>query len=128
MNPQLQAFLLAKSGERFAYGTSDCGLLIADWWLWRHGIDPAADLRGTYETEQGCADLMRTRGGLLRIVRRIASSVGAKRVSDAHAGCFGVVRFNGAHYGAIATSETNWAIRGKGLVITRLCRPVAIWE
>ena len=128
MDAQLQAFILAKSRERFAYGASDCGLLVADWWQWQHGIDPAAHLRGTYGTEDACAALLRGKGGLLRVVARIARAAGAKRVSEARQGCFGVVRYQGAHHGAVATSDKNWAIRGEGLVITRLCRPVAIWE
>ena len=42
----LDAFIDARRGTPFAWGTHDCATLAADWVLQRTGADPLADLRG----------------------------------------------------------------------------------
>lgn len=49
----LQEFLLSKVRQTFQWGTSDCGLLIADWAIMLGYPDPAAAVRGTYSDAEG---------------------------------------------------------------------------
>jgi hypothetical protein len=48
----LQALVAERENAPFAWGKNDCGLFAADAVLAVTGSDPAADLRGTYDTEQ----------------------------------------------------------------------------
>jgi hypothetical protein len=48
----LQALIAERDRASFAWGKNDCGLFAADAVLAITGNDPAADLRGTYDTEQ----------------------------------------------------------------------------
>lgn len=116
---QLKAFLMDQAGRRFAWGRTDCALLVADWWRSVHGIDPAASLRGTYGTEDECHRLLAERGGLARLVGELLGAVGAQWTMNALPGDVGVVRRGARCWTGIAIGET-WAIRGRsGLSFVR---------
>jgi len=103
---RLAAFLQRYVGRPFAWG-DDCGLFLADWWQECHGVDPAADLRGTYNSEQEKIAIVHGRGGILRVVSGYAEAVGAERTRELAPGCFGVIR---PGVGAIRTSGY-WVVR-----------------
>jgi hypothetical protein len=48
----LQAVIAERESMPFAWGKNDCGLFAADAVLAMTGNDPAADLRGTYSSEE----------------------------------------------------------------------------
>ncbi|WP_343711915.1 hypothetical protein [Inquilinus sp.] len=69
----------------FAFGTMDCSMWAADWVRLRTGLDPAADWRGRYSTEDEYRRLLLAEGGLVRVVARAMQRVGARVVAPAEA-------------------------------------------
>lgn len=129
MNNSLNEFLTTVRRSRFEYGVNDCALVLATWWFANHGVDPAAHLRGTYGSYEGCRDLLISERGLLRLVWKLARSVGAKKTDNPKPGDFAVVRFQGTHFGAIKTNADRWAIKmSNGLTHTIDCRVIIAWS
>lgn len=64
----LSDFIAKTHAEPFAWGRNDCALWCASAVEHETGIDPAADLRGTYETWTGCRRVIMRAGGLLSLV------------------------------------------------------------
>lgn len=64
---RLQALVLARLHEPFAWGEHDCCLFAADAVQAVTGFDPAAPWRGTYVDERGAMRLVRELGGLAAI-------------------------------------------------------------
>ncbi len=109
----ISAFLRADAARPFAWGVRDCGLRMADWVLARRGIDPAADVRGTYGSADELAALMGW-GGLPRFVDRLARRAGLDRTSDPRPGDIAVISFRGdAPQGAIRL-DRGWSILADG--------------
>ncbi len=121
-------FLARLAAEPFAFGRLDCCLALADWWAFARGVDPAAHLRGTYDDEASCEQVLAAGGGLLEVVRGIAAGAGALPTDKPVPGCAAVVAFNGRHWGAIMTPGGRWAIKlGDGLCALRSCCVVQAW-
>lgn len=64
---RLQALVVARLAEPFAWGSNDCCLFAADAVAAETGADPAAPYRGTYDDERGAMRLVRSLGGLAAI-------------------------------------------------------------
>lgn len=62
----LDAFIDARRGTAFAWGSHDCATLAADWALQRTGVDPLADLRGTGTQPLARMRLLRSAGGYMQ--------------------------------------------------------------
>ncbi len=125
----LTAFLRDLARRPFVWGVCDCSLIIADWWLANHGVDPAAHLRGTYASEAECLAVLEREGGKLRLVARLARSVGARRAATIVPGVFGVARHGDDHVPAIATPDGKWAAKSeRGLIAFAPARVVAAWR
>jgi hypothetical protein len=58
------ACLAERRTRAFAWGSQDCALFAADCVDACTGVDPAADLRGTYSTAAAAARVMEAHGGL----------------------------------------------------------------
>lgn len=128
MATQLTKFIERYLSKPFEWGSDDCSLFIADWWMDQHGEDPAAMLRGTYCTEHGAHRAVARAGGLDALVGAIASSVGAKRAQEPSDGVFGTVIIAGAVRSAIYVSGA-WAIRAPdGVVFSHKAEPVRLWS
>ena len=109
----LSNFLRADASRPFAWGTRDCGLRLADWVLARRGIDPAADVRGTYSNAEELAAIMGW-GGLPRFVDRLAHRAGLERTSRPERGDIAVISLRGqSPQGAIRT-DAGWSILADG--------------
>jgi hypothetical protein len=87
----LAVFLGRAARTPFVWGTFDCCLWLADWVLERRGVDPAADLRGRYASELGCARLLKRRGGLPAVVSDCAELARLAPTSAPLAGDVGVI-------------------------------------
>ena len=61
---RLGALVSRRLDEPFAFGTNDCCVWAADAVEAVTGLDPAADLRGTYHTATGAARVLQAAGGL----------------------------------------------------------------
>lgn len=84
-------FISRYAGATVDYGTDDCGLWLADWWLECHGVDPASDLRGTYASDSEKRAIVVRGGGLAMLVDGIAKNAGAPETFDPQNGDFGVI-------------------------------------
>lgn len=125
----LKEFLASLAREPFAFGKTDCALILGRWWAIIHGRNPAAHLIGTYSDTAGCADVLVRHRGLLRLVHGICREIGAKRTGVPKPGDIAVVRWGRLHFGAIHTPSGKWAIKATdGLVITKDCKPLMIWS
>lgn len=125
----LKSFLAWLARTPFTYGQTDCALVLGRWWEMNHGCNPAAHLIGTYHDEAGCAVVLRSHRGLLRLVDGLCRTIGARRTALPKAGDIAVVNWGCAQYGAICTPAGKWAIKCRaGLTITSNCRPLMIWS
>ncbi len=61
-------FIAQTYSEPFSWGTNDCALWCASAVRHMSGFDPAADLRGAYQTRFGAMRLQSQNGGLVRLV------------------------------------------------------------
>ncbi|WSH67109.1 hypothetical protein U8Q05_12135 [Rhizobium ruizarguesonis] len=72
-------------------GGDDCMTFPASWALKCIGVDPAADLRGTYRTREGAHAIIASHGGELAFMDVHLVSIGAKRVQQAQTGDIGLI-------------------------------------
>lgn len=125
---RVKAFVQTLARQPFAWGERDCVMILADWWLINHGVDLAADLRGTYRTEEECRAVLAREGGVLRLVARRLRAAGAERAVRAEAGAIGVLRWRGVHVGAICVGVGQWAGKSPGGVSVVRGEAVAAWK
>jgi hypothetical protein len=59
----LAEYLRSMRDRRWKPGTLDCGVFMADWVRERMGVDPIADVRGTYDSERQFLRILRREGG-----------------------------------------------------------------
>lgn len=124
----LTDFLMRYAGRPMVWGRDDCSLLLADWWLENHGVDPASHLRGTYATEKEKKLVVFRSGGLIFMVAKIARRAGAKRTDHPRDGSFALIRHNGQVISAIRSGDF-WAVRSEnGIAFTRDAEMVRAWE
>lgn len=134
LTERIGAFLDAAAAQLFQYGTHDCALMLADWGRELTGIDGAADLRGTYRSEAGCARVLRRAGGLVAVVDRCATRIGFARRDVARAGDIGVgpcILRNGetGEAGGLCVDARQWAsLAPKGIFVGTPGAPILhIW-
>jgi hypothetical protein len=127
----LARYLHAAGRTPFAYGSSDCGLWLADWIRARRGVDPGAGFRGTYSTEAGCARLVRRAGGLVALLDAAFLAAGLSQAPRAQLGDVGVIAVATARgvepAGAIRTGR-RWAVRARGGLLSLEAEALAIWR
>jgi hypothetical protein len=81
LSKRLADFLSAASARPFQLGAFDCGILLADWCLEVRGVDPAAKVRGRYNSIDEAHALVGTRS-LPALFNKLFRSVGVKRTRD----------------------------------------------
>lgn len=116
----------------FVWGQSDCCLILADWICRVTGRDPAAAVRGLYDTPQHCEAVT----GFLRdpvgaVERQLASIGGLPRVAAPQPGDVAVLRRldSPRPFGGLWTGG-HWAgkaERGVTILQPALAQPLAIW-
>lgn len=124
---KLRDFIMEYIDRPFVWGADDCSLFVADWWFNRHGIDPAAHLRGTYSDQSGKVALVTAAGGLVRLVDDCARRVGSPRTRHPVEGDIAVVLIDGVYFSAICAGDM-WAIRSEsGVIFTADAKVVRAW-
>ncbi|QIG67266.1 hypothetical protein EVB37_030 [Rhizobium phage RHph_TM3_3_3] len=73
-------------------GGDDCMTFPASWALRCVGIDPAADLRGTYRTRDEAHAIIASHGGELAFMEAHLVPIGAKRVQQPQTGDIGLIK------------------------------------
>lgn len=111
------------------WGVDDCSLILADWWVFCHGADPAAHLRGTYQTEEGKAGIVEAAGGLAALVSDVASHAGARRSAANADGDFAVLRLPDRNVVCGIRVGRFWAVRSEtGIAFTSAARVIKGWS
>lgn len=131
MRTDLRAFLRDLARKPFIYGQTDCGLPLADLWLAEHGVDPAADLRGTYRSQEDCMRLLgKSAKHLPGLVARLAYRMGASRRWDNYQpGDMAVLRIGRIWFGAIRDEDGFWVVKeSDGVLAMREAHVVAAWS
>lgn len=88
---RFERFMVDTNAKPHLWGFSDCSLMVADWVLANGHADPAADLRGQYETEAECYALLDIRGGLSAVVAACAQRAGLKFIREPEFGCVAAI-------------------------------------
>jgi len=111
------------------WGQWDCCLYPAAWIESVLGLDPAAEWRGAYDSEEGAQAFLEAGGGVRGVMGRAAASVGLQRSRFPAAGAVGVVRSPAGPMGAICVSPGLWSTVaiGGGVTVTA-CPFVVAWE
>ena len=79
----LTAFIEERRDVPFAWGRADCCLFAADWVRLATDLDPAADLRGKYDSARSGARLLRDLGGVCGILSAVGESYGMVEITSA---------------------------------------------
>jgi hypothetical protein len=116
-------FLRLSASRPFVWGVCDCMLWPADAVLHVTGIDPAADLRGAYDSPRGALALMRARGGLIGLMAAQLDGLAEQGPGDG----VGVVRAGRREYGAVIVGGKPW-LKGDGAVWTGDLPILASWR
>lgn len=125
---ELRDFLMSYIDKPMQWGVDDCSLLIADWWLTNHGVDPARSLRGAYSDETGKATIVEAAGGLVPLVAGIAASVGAEQCAANKDGDFAVLALPSHTASCGIRCGRFWAVRSEtGIAYTSQARVIRGW-
>jgi hypothetical protein len=85
------AMALAVMWREWEWGGADCCTAACDVFLRAWGVDPMAELRGTYQSESGAARAIVARGGWLAMAQGLADGAGLVRSDRVGALGLGVV-------------------------------------
>ncbi|MEZ2132460.1 MULTISPECIES: hypothetical protein [unclassified Sinorhizobium] len=127
---KLTAFIATHNTRPWQPGNVDCCLFLADWALWLGHQDPAAHLRGTYDTEDGFRDIITSACGVVPVVDRCVANIGGQRVDNPTCGAVGVIGSPNNIYrqwGAIFDGR-RWLVRFRDNIGPMSAKPLAIWK
>lgn len=122
--------------HRFRWGGADgddCTTFCATWVAEQVGIDPAADLRGTYRTAAAASSILNAAGGIVAFIEGRLTPLGYLRTTTPQSGDIGVVTapvgLGSEHkeVAAICMGKT-WAILGPHGVCGKKLDHVAAWR
>ena len=77
----LAAFIEERRDVPFTWGKADCCLFAADWVRLATDLDPAADLRGKYNSALGALRIIEDHDGLATLVARALIPLGSREVA-----------------------------------------------
>ncbi|MGF6157763.1 hypothetical protein M2267_003022 [Ensifer sp. KUDG1] len=130
MEQALREFLRAYGEKPWRPGVDvDCCLFLASWALWLGHTDPAAHLRGTYDSDDGFRLIVDRARGVVPLVADCAGRIGGKRIQRPSCGAIGVIGSpTNIHrqFGAIHDGE-RWLVRFKNSIGPMVAMPLAIW-
>lgn len=129
MKKRLAEFIQANEMMRYQPGNVDCSIVMASWAIWNGHPDPAAHLRGQYDSEDGYRKLIENAGSLLNLVESCAVRINLEPLLQPQCGAVGVIgsRKNiHRQFGAIFDG-TCWKVRTRENFCTMIAAPLAIW-
>lgn len=131
MSDRLDVFFESHALKPWRPGITDCCLALADWAIECGYPDPAAHLRGSYDSEEGFRAIIKAAGSVTALVGSCAAAVGVLRLQEPIRGAIGVIgsptnihsQFGAIHDGA------GWRIRfGDGFSPPCMAgRQLAVW-
>lgn len=138
MMSDLESFLKEWRGVPYVVGESDCIMFVCAWYRMLTGVDPAAKLRGAFDTPLAAQCLTAARGpdGLSAFASLMHR---ADRVTDEPVGGdIGVIRFRGPFQPSQIAPErasiytgAMWALksaRGIGFLKPTMTRTIGLWR
>lgn len=124
---RLSDFLVAAAKRTFRFGEADCLLWMAPWVEARRGIDPAAELAGTYHSALGARRIVTRAGGMVALLDGLFAPLGIERTSSPVSGDVAVVLAPEGEAGAIVLTPLTVCFAGHGLYMRPL--PIlAVWR
>ncbi|PKA40656.1 hypothetical protein CWR43_28180 [Rhizobium sullae] len=105
-------------------------MVLADWAVWLGHEDPAAHLRGMYDTDEGFRAIIATAGGAVPVVQRCVSTTQGKPTTAPTRGDIGVIGSpTNIHrqFGAIHDGE-GWLVRMHGGFGRMTAKTLAAWK
>ncbi|WP_318883724.1 hypothetical protein RWA06_01965 [Sinorhizobium meliloti] len=127
---KLAAFLADNNKRTWQPGTVDCCMVLADWALWLGHSDPAARLRGTYDSDEGFRTIIAAHQGAVPLVASCVANIGGKRVQQPQHGDIGVIGSPiniHRQFGAIHDGR-GWLVRMNGGFGRMTARALAAWR
>jgi hypothetical protein len=114
----------------------DCRTFVSSWCFCAHGVDPVAELRGTYSSREQANDIVRLHGGDVALARHYLEPVGFCRVDDPRDGDIGLCTMiagtdqTEASLGLVGAIRfgTMWAAIAPHGVVVRRAEHIACWR
>lgn len=129
MERTLAEFLAAYREKPWRVGEVDCCLFLAAWAIWLGHRDPAQQLRGAYDSEEGFRAIIERAGSVSALVGSCVAAIGGRRLQRPLCGAIGVIGSAAnihRQFGAIHDGE-RWNVRFKNGVGFMTAAPLAIW-
>lgn len=101
----LPRFLADLARRRWEWSRTDCSMPMADWIMLVRGVDPAADLRGSYSDALSCARMLRREGGQRAMLDRRFAAVGVLRTDAPARNDVGTVKAPAERHGRVVLRE-----------------------
>lgn len=130
MAEALAAFQTHHAALPQVWGRVDCCLVLADWAVWLGHPDPAADLRGSYHSEEGCRAIVAAAGGLNPLLTVCAARIAWPASDHPSVGAVGIIGspvIVNRQWGAIWDGR-HWCVRLADGFVPFTARPFAIWS
>lgn len=127
MANDLKAFLRLAAAQPFQFGEWDCAMTIANWVRQVTGEDPAAELRGTYQSDEEWKAIVEREGGFLALVDALAFGAGMKRVAVPNEGDIGIIHIPGYGEAGAIRVVRGWAAKLSTGLTSGPARLIAAW-
>jgi hypothetical protein len=126
----LAAFLADNNARPWQPGHVDCCMVLADWARWLGHDDPAAHLRGKYDSDKGFRAIIAAHDGAVPLVGACVANINGNATERPTRGDIGVIgspinihrQFGAIHDG------TSWLVRMHGGFGRMTARTLAAWE
>lgn len=126
---KLAAFIADNNRRPWQPGQVDCCMVLADWAIWLGHPDPAAHLRGTYDSDEGFRAIIAAAGNVPALVASCIPASG-KRIQHPAPGDIGVIGSpTNIHrqFGAIH-DDSGWLVRMHSGFGRMTARTLAAWK
>lgn len=130
MVDRLDVFFADHAHKEWSPGlVTDCCLALADWAVACGHADPAAHLRGAYDSEDGFRAIVEAAGSVTALVGSCVAIISGQRLKEPTRGAIGVIgsptnihrQFGAIHDGS------GWRVRFVDGFSLMVARPLAIW-
>ena len=125
---ELRAHLDEWEARPFVRPATDCCFFVADYVLKRTGVDPAADLRGSYCSALGALRKMRMWGGFETMWRVHMALAGFNITKAPEMGDVGVVRDQSGQMIAAIRIPGAWAAKAERGLLYEDMRMIVTWS